>query len=318
MNMDGYEKFKKDLMEELKKVKAYEDYNFKIIMSSKANKENSESITAQSKMVKEGYSRCFPLFEIQVLYEKYLKNDCSMKAVIQFIDKHMRECNDIYYGASEFKQCVDNFYNYEYIKDRIVLKLINFKINEKYLEDIIYKKLSDLAIVYTVMMPKYDGAYSTVTVKKDIFNIWNISESELYDQALINMNRIDNVSSFADTMYKLSPMPIEYYEMLKVMSDGLYVVTNSTSINGASMFLCTDVQDKLAKIGKGFYVYPSSVHEMLFQIEDCMIEDKRSAVSVMKEITKGINKDILSNEDFLSDNIYYYDAINHTFTIASL
>lgn len=317
MNMDGYENFKNDLMKELEKSKVYEDYIFRIIISSRTNEEKRESITAQSKSAKEGENRCFPLFEISFLYDIYLKDNYSLDAVMRFIDKHMTECDNIFHGKSEFQHCIDNVYDYNYIKDYIILKLINFELNEEYLEDKIYRRLSDLAIVYTIILPKINEVPSTVTIKKDLFDVWNISESKLYQQALKNMDKISVVSTMADIMYNMSHMSNEEYEMLKIMTDGLYTVTNSKYLNGASMFLCNNVQNELAKISKGFYVYPSSIHEMLFQSEDNLISDKKTAVSTMKEITNGINSDLISNGDFLSDNIYYYDAISHTFTIAS-
>lgn len=317
MNTDGYENFKNDLMKELEKSRAYEDYIFRIIISSKTNEEKRESITAQFKSAKEGENRCFPLFEISFLYDIYLKDNYSLDAVMQFIDKHMTECNNIFHGKSKFQQCIDNVNDYNYIKDYIILKLINFELNEEYLEDKVYRRLSDLAIVYTIILPKLNEVLSTVTIKKDFFDVWNISEAELYQQALKNMDKISVVSTMADTICNMSHISNEAYEMLKVMTDGLYTVTNSKYLNGASMFLCSNVQNKLAKISKGFYVYPFSIHEMLFQSEDSLISDKKTAVSIMKEITNGINIDFVSNRDFLSDNIYYYDTISQTFTIAS-
>ena len=318
MSMDGYERFKEELMEKLKEMEAFVDYDYKIVKTLKANREAYESITAQSKRITESHRQCFPLFDIHILYNKYLENSCSMDFVLKFIDKHMEKCDNIFtHGQSAYNLYLYNIYNYEYVKDRILLKLINYEINTEFLEDKIYRRLADLAIVYIILMPEVYGVHSTITIKKDLFDIWNVSESEMYDQALLNMNRYEKISTMADAMYNPSSMSKENYELLKKLTCGMYVVTNAIYVDGASSFLCEKAQEELAKMSDGFYIFPASVHEMIFMIKDYMIDDKKAAVSMMKEITKGVNTDILSNEDFLSDNIYYYDAISHTFTIAS-
>lgn len=55
-------------------------------------------------------------------------------------------------------------------------------------------------------------------------------------------------------------------------------------------------------MGKDFYILPSSLMEVLIIPSDIL------KVSEMKEIVKTVNIEAVKKEDFLSDEVYVYNA----------
>ncbi len=68
------------------------------------------------------------------------------------------------------------------------------------------------------------------------------------------------------------------------------------------------------KIGSGFYVLPSSVHEVM--LLPSAGPDRKEAAE-LKELVAGINRSsVLRAEDVLADEVYYYDMKKHELAVA--
>ena len=84
---------------------------------------------------------------------------------------------------------------------------------------------------------------------------------------------------------------------------GMYVLTNEEGMLGASALYYRDVKEKAAElIGSGYYVLPSSVHEVIL-VPDTMDHD----VKDLCEMVKQANRTVVEPKDVLSDNVYHYD-----------
>lgn len=60
---------------------------------------------------------------------------------------------------------------------------------------------------------------------------------------------------------------------------------------------------------EGYYLLPSSIHEFLiYPYDGCTVEN-------LLEVVKDVNRTLVSEIDFLSDNVYYFDK-NDNFCIA--
>ena len=61
----------------------------------------------------------------------------------------------------------------------------------------------------------------------------------------------------------------------------------------------------------GVYMIPSSVHEFLL-----LVMDKEYVnCDYVKQMIKEANRESLEKEDVLSDNLYYYNAVNDAVSI---
>ncbi|MBQ6223438.1 MAG: hypothetical protein IJJ44_12570, partial [Solobacterium sp.] len=83
----------------------------------------------------------------------------------------------------------------------------------------------------------------------------------------------------------------------------MVVVTNSNMAYGASALFYDGVMNRVAdRIGGSYYVLPSSVHEVI------CVPAYRMEWTDLQSMVRNINDTVVSDEDVLSDNVYYYDA----------
>lgn len=97
-----------------------------------------------------------------------------------------------------------------------------------------------------------------------------------------------------------------FYEMESVYEDDIcpmYVATNSKKLNGACVMLYDGLlHDFARKVGRSFYIIPSSIHEVIL-IPDTLDMDIR----YMKAMVKEVNGTEVALDEVLSDNVYRYD-----------
>lgn len=84
----------------------------------------------------------------------------------------------------------------------------------------------------------------------------------------------------------------------------LYVLTNQRVSHGADGILRKDLLKEFSKLARGnFYILPSSVHETLLLGDGPNIKAED-----LRDMVQSINRDEVSQEEWLSDNVYYYDT----------
>jgi hypothetical protein len=82
---------------------------------------------------------------------------------------------------------------------------------------------------------------------------------------------------------------------------GMYVITTRNGINGSALLLYNDIFEILAtKLDSDIYILPSSVHELL------AVKANMKSLAELKEMVLSVNETVVSNEDFLSNNVYLY------------
>ena len=128
----------------------------------------------------------------------------------------------------------------------------------------------------------------------------NMTVEELYPIAKENTKRL-----FPPVLTRLDELLEEKYdENIGCLGDNnLYILTNNQGINGASYIIYEDIINNFAtEHDTDFFILPSSIHEiLLLPVEDSM--DKEELVEMVKEV----NNYVVSELDYLSDNVYFYD-----------
>ena len=82
------------------------------------------------------------------------------------------------------------------------------------------------------------------------------------------------------------------------------VLSNESGVNGAAVILYPDIPKYIFEsIGKNYYILPSSIHEPLIVPEDEFINP-----SNLQAIVREVNEKHIEPEEFLSDNVYYFDG----------
>ena len=305
--MLSYEEFKNEVVASIKDYLPDEYENAEVSIT-KATKNNDFAYDVL--MVKKEGEDVTPRIPLQPHYKKYA--DRGGKGDIHLF---LSSIASSYKAAAAAEEKFDpefispqTIFNFESVKDHITCRLINAKLNEKYLADKPHTFVEDLAVIYSIrispdasipitneLMEKYEG----VTVK------------DLHDIALSNMEKVNppKIMNIEEILSSLSDFP----PLLPPPSVPIpmYVLTNETKVYGASVILNPDMLEEATRtLGTDdFYILPSSVHEVIVIPADMGEDDQ------FMDMVWDINRTTLSPDEVLSDNIYTYDSKERTFYI---
>lgn len=190
---------------------------------------------------------------------------------------------------------------------KIYYKIINRARNEELLKKVPHIQFvenSDLVLVFCILVEEY----ATVTITNHLMEHFKFSISELIAVAQENTKKLFPASfrSMSEVLADLMPiLPVPMFD------DSMWVLSNTRNINGAgAMYYEHMLEDIAHRLNSNFYVLPSSLHEVI------IVKDNGIDTSYLCEMVKEINQTQVSEEDFLSDTVFYYDTANHILSIA--
>lgn len=182
----------------------------------------------------------------------------------------------------------------EMLKNRLMVSLVNTERNRELLRSCPTVEFQDLSAICRCIIDTNNGSYKSVTVTWDVANSLGMGRKELFTAAWENMKMnfpFDTVS--LSDIFGLEDCP-------------LYVITNSAKFHGASALLCTDCLEDLAnRLDSDLIIFPSSIHEIL--CIPFMEELDPEQVCAFKCMVQDINQNVVEEEDFLSDNVYFFN-----------
>lgn len=195
---------------------------------------------------------------------------------------------------------VEAFADYQRIRPTIVYKLINYEKNKELLTKIPHLPFLDLAIVFYCFWMDTPVGNATILIHNSHMKMWKVTVSELYRDARDNSRRV--------LPAELKPMT----EVLKELSCGLeemeedevpmYVATNARRSLGAAVILYDGMLKVCAeRIGEGYYILPSSIHEVILVPGSVVPEAEE-----LLEMVRDINATQVRDTEVLSDQIYFY------------
>ncbi len=142
---------------------------------------------------------------------------------------------------------------------------------------------------------------------------WNAEK--LLDIAMKNSAYRDEISvmPLVDAMF--GPSWMSWEEDLIFLSEvpgKSVIISNFSNAYGAAAIMDKEVMKKIADVfGEDLYIIPSSVH-------DCILMPKsESTLEELQEMVYEVNRETVSREDRLSDDIYFFDSITKEITMAS-
>lgn len=198
---------------------------------------------------------------------------------------------------SEISFCWEEF------QKNVYMRLVNRDRNAEQLEELPYKEFLDMVIVYYYSVTISDDVVGTMIIKKEHLELLQITEEELHNTAMRNtrvfrptcfMRMQDIISKFMDT----SELPL-----WQENSNMMYVLSNTSHMFGAVALLFEDELKKFSdRIGRGFYILPSSIHEVILVPEQEYMEPDYFAA-----IVRETNRTHVQVTEILSDSVYYFD-----------
>ena len=198
---------------------------------------------------------------------------------------------------------MEQLWDYEAMKPHLIMEMMGKEDNTGKLQGIPHKDLEDMAVTYRFLLNRTDEGQATIQLTNSLFESYGITAEQLHQDAVDNCQRIAPVSI------------LNMNEVLCEMSGGLfggaddslsplYIATNASKMRGASVIAYPNFMDQAAeKLGGGFFVLPSSVHEVI------LIPDSFEMTAVeLKQMVTQINASEVAPEERLTDNVYHFDA----------
>lgn len=224
-----------------------------------------------------------PVISIDNCYEDYsagISLDEIMKEIVHQYEESTR--NNPFLSARDIQ-------NYEGIKDRLYMQVVNQEWNKKYLEHKYYVPFLDLAIVFYVDVQKNPNGmlqHGGAAVTEELMNIWGIDADTIKEQAFKNLRR--------ESLFQLVP--------IKNDKDSLLTFCDIYNKNQGALIL---IQKELLNTTKellkeSFYIFPVSLYDVMIvpvSLADSVEEMKRQLLESNDELPEGY---------ILSNNIYYY------------
>ena len=129
-----------------------------------------------------------------------------------------------------------------------------------------------------------------------------MTEEELYEIAKENLKKKVKLDTLPNILTGMLLLPKGCDVPEESVTNNMIVVTTQDMLYGAPVILLDEVLEDVSKrLGEDkFIVLPSSVHEV-----SCVPMDN---VSELRNIVKDINRNVVSDSEFLSDNIYIYEG----------
>lgn len=213
--------------------------------------------------------------------------------------------------VQEFPQRLD-FTDYDSVKDHLSVQMINTKANQRMLSAVPHREIADLSVICRVAFPSPDGiGECSLKVTNEMIDVWKVSPEEIYQKALENAEKKNApvLKGINDVMCEAMGLPFESENLLEteqgadLSKDALYVLTNEMKLDGASVLVYPNLQERLESVfPNGCYLLPSSIHEILIVPKEAGMTPKE-----LGELVRNVNQESLSKEMILSDRVYEFD-----------
>ena len=248
-----------------------------------------------------------PTIYLDSFYELYTNGEHIKNIIRQIEVIYEQNKNNVTFDVNILK-------HFDTIKDKIVYKVVNYRSNEKLLEQVPHKRILDLAVVFYCLLDNEYGRSATALIYNNNLKNWNVTIDDVYKAALKNTPDLlhSKISSMAEIIKKCGVnVDGEEVDLKDYVPSDMYVLTNESKLNGAACILYENVlYDFAQKLGADLYILPSSVHEVILLPKLSMFE-KDELVNMVKEVnTEGVAAD-----EVLSDHVYEYNRTERLITM---
>ena len=218
-----------------------------------------------------------------------------------------------------YEDLVSDMREFETIKDRIVMVVVNAEKNEELLKQVPHVFREDLAIIYKIVVDIADGEFSTVTVRNEHMESWGASVDEIHENAMANTRellpiKVKSMNEVVREMFERDGLDPELCEVAfnkQAMQEEMFVISNQLNIQGAANIFYDDVLSDLAeRFGTDLYILPSSIHECI------VVSSKTASPEELAMMVMEVNECDVEEEQQLSNHVYFFDAQKKTLSLA--
>lgn len=250
--------------------------------------------------------RISPAIRMDNWYELYKEGFCIEHIVDEILNIYNKGMED----AKSIKGLCETGDN---VASHIFFKLVNAGQNVEILDNSPHIIFEDLAVTFHYMCSNDGRMLQSFRVTKKIAAEWSMSTKDLMGYAMKNApvlfpEKFMNLQSVVNNMCNEK---MEFESEIYASGEEeipMYVLTNESGFNGASVILYSKFLDKLAeRYNSNLYILPSSIHEVIL-IPQSEHNDSES----LKELVREVNENHVDVIERLSNNIYLYDISDKT------
>lgn len=206
---------------------------------------------------------------------------------------------------------------YEKVKNKLFIRVSSAERSAELLKDVPHKIVEGIALTCHICDGKTQE-YSA-KVNNEMLAMYGVSEEQLFADAIANSERLFPL--WITTTFELTKDQITRelrergateeeiahgLELFRELSNEskMSVLTNRYICNGAAVVFYPDTLEKVAKkLGGSFYLYPTSIHEMMAFLDDGGLDP-----DVIERTLHDGNRQITDENEFLSNDVFHYDA----------
>ena len=202
--------------------------------------------------------------------------------------------------------------DFDLAKECLSIRLVNTNANRAMLSSVPHMKVENLSIMFTLNLKERDepDTIGSIKVTNDMMLQWGIDKKELYQAAMQNV--LDKETPVLRSMEEMLSSIVVHQNSRNLLQEKNpfrlgdemgFILTNKEGIYGAAALFYPGVMDKISSIfPEGFYVIPSSTHELII-----ISKSNRIAAKELGETVREVNKEVVDREEYLSDRVYEYD-----------
>jgi len=269
----------------------YPDASVSVVDVTKAN-EDYRGLTIRDKDAKVAPTINLTTLEKEMREEGH-SVDWAVDAIDEIYQKAMLDLPEV----PEFTE--------EYAKEHLHYRLLSRDKNPEIYETSPCQEFNDLILVPYIDIESTPEMSSSARVTYANMSAMGLTEEKVKEAATRNM--IPVVKTMNEVMREIMSkdgMDDEFIDLLMGPNEEskMYVCTNGEKNYGAACIFFGNTMEKLSdELGDSLYLLPSSVHECLIIPASTMSYD-----DALKMVTD-VNRETVSEEDFLSDNVYFFD-----------
>ena len=237
----------------------------------------------------------------------YLKHMNNTEEVSEYVKHSIEEYGKI---SEDIKFVIDRMEFYDLIKDRLIIRPLNYNNNKNNLEDYVYDTFGDIALVLYAVIDDEESLH-TVKIPYDIFKKWNLDKKVVFTAAMDSTKKSAEARIYTD-LRSINGDGMDINDNVILESNTIPMITTTRKTNGAIAMFYPGVKEKIAEMfDDSFYVAFTSIHE-------AMIHKKGTIEpSSIRRHIRATNR-TFGKEETLTEEVYYYDKDNHSFGMVNL
>ena len=249
-----------------------------------------------------------PVIYLEPFFDAYMNKGMDIGRVMTQIG--VTAADGIEKGREKLTEMMDvvpDMADWSKVKDLVTVRAIGVSRNTELLQTVPCRIHGDIALIYQVSKTARDETTMTVRITNDMMKLYGLTEPQLYATAMENSQRLQKVTC--------RPMGEVIGDLLgpgdaAAFDEGparLYVLSTESLQFGAAALFYPGVIEKIGKnIPEGFYVLPSSVHEVL------ILPKNQGEKAMLENMVREINETQVAPDEVLSDFVSEYDPRTRT------